>query len=93
MERLFSSGIQIKGEADVRAAFEAYVDSVETAAGSYPDGETDWEYVTSRYFWVWEDEKYWQVDHMATHPSLGRLLRRLVYVSESGEVVWPLGCI
>lgn len=93
VDTLYASGVCVRNTSDVRAAFEAYVAFVDTTAAEFRS-EQDWTYLTSRPSHTWKGRFYWQVDHEAYSPSLGkRVMRRLVYVDENGVVVWPLGCI
>lgn len=93
VDTLYASGVCVRNTSDVRVAFEAYIAFVDTTAAEFWN-EEDWTYLTSRPFRIWEGRFYWQVDHEAYSPSLGkRVMRRLVYVDENGVVVRALGCI
>lgn len=93
VDTLYVSGIPIRDTSDVRGAFEAYIAFVDTTTAEFPS-ELDWSYFSSRPFHTWQGRFYWQVDHEAYSPTLGKRVHRLlVYIDQNGVVVWPYGCI
>ena len=93
VDSLYASNLAIADTSVVRMAFEKYIAFVDSSGGAFPDGETNWTFLTSRPFATWQGTFYWQVDHEAScQCGPIRLMRRLVYVDQNGVVVRPLGC-
>lgn len=94
LDTLLVSGIRIHDTSDVRLAFEAYIAFVDSTDATFPNDETDWEYMDSVRYALWRGTLYWQVQHSAYSPMMQtRSFNRLVYVDDNGMVVWPWGCI
>ncbi len=93
VDTVYVSNMAVTDTVGVRAVFEAYVDSVETAGGNLWGGGTAWEYVGSRFDWEWQGRRYWAVTHSVLFPQTTRVIRRTLEVDENGVLVQPLGCI
>jgi len=94
VDTLYVSGILVDGEASIQQAFSEYVAYVDSTDATFPENATELVYISSTYWWRWEDTKYWLIRYRARLPAGNQWLdRETLYIDENGVLVLPRGCI